>query len=357
MLEEQKISNVVCHLSASGFVDSKRGYATGILLRQSTKLTFVISNNLERDHRLLEIEDVAGVSFCRLEYSAISVVKIERHMHHAIYFRTDALFPGLFFTYKSNNEIFDLCKSCITNLEENQYCINEKVKIDKLMLGIKNLDLALDIKEKKFASEYVYHLILQKIQSDDDFKLFVLLINNDFDINGQIPGWVNGTTFNTSLINYAIKKNLYKIGKYLLDEGINLNYKTKGQAPIHIACKNKNLKFCKLLYNYHAYLDLPNDFGDTPLTLSIQATDIATVKFLIEKNVNITTRHLQQAIEMNDIDIIHVIVQKILTLKKENYVEILTDALSQSKDDKVRLYLDEIKQGVMDYNKINLLNK
>lgn len=364
--EGNPIPNVLCHLSTK-VAYHQIGHAYGTLSRISTKLIFNIEDHhmlpgtVERKSDTIEIEDVAAVEVTKLSepLRLVNVIVVERHMHESMYFRYFTHFAHLpfFGTVDANNQlIIDLCEKCITKFDENEYCKNEQIKILNIEKGCKELGKAPEftkIDRKKYDSLFLCYAILAKIQPEDDIRLFTLLVDNGFDITKSVPGWVNETTFNTTLINFAVKRNLKSIVEYLLQNNVDINKKSMGQSPLHIACSIKSIALCELLFNYHADINSANNYGDTPLSISINLADINLVQFLLEKGATITPEHLLLATKIENLAIIQALVEKFLICGDENAAATLTALLAQSNNNDIKAYL--INKGAVEQENLCLL--
>lgn len=76
--------------------------------------------------------------------------------------------------------------------------------------------------------------------------------------------------YNDSPVHWAIQANRENLLLYLIQNGHNLNREGKyGRTPLHYAALGNNLSFVKrLVLKHHVLINIPDYFGQTPLTLS-----------------------------------------------------------------------------------------
>ena len=127
------------------------------------------------------------------------------------------------------------------------------------------------------------HSTLIKLVYDGNYALIKKSININTNLDFQnIMG-------ETSLM-MALSYNKMKISKLLINYGADVNIMknfNNGDSALDIAIIHDNVDMVELLIEKKAFLDKPNEFGNTPLLTSIYNNQHQIAKLLIKNNANI----------------------------------------------------------------------
>lgn len=118
---------------------------------------------------------------------------------------------------------------------------------------------------------YIHRKNLQKI---------IELVENGYDIEEY------DDFFCTPLL-LALKNGNYKIAKYLISKGANLNAINNENRTILHYVNNKNISFMKKIITDINNINYQDIYGYTPLYMAIRNLDTNIVKFLISKGSNV----------------------------------------------------------------------
>lgn len=95
-----------------------------------------------------------------------------------------------------------------------------------------------------------------------------------------------------SLLHYAVLVDDIDIVKTLLDFGCDIDVKSNsfGETPLMIALRNRRNQLSSFLIKRGAHLNVSNYAGYTPLMLSVVYFDLDSLKYILDKNINIEAR-------------------------------------------------------------------
>ena len=108
------------------------------------------------------------------------------------------------------------------------------------------------------------------------------------------PSLINSIDNNgETLLSYAIKKNYYKIYDLLLNSPfLYLNFQNKdGDSYLHLAVKNQLEKIIKNLVEKGIRINIQNKKGNTALHLAYETGNNSIIKYLIEHGINHTIKN------------------------------------------------------------------
>ena len=159
--------------------------------------------------------------------------------------------------------------------------LTETDSVTLLMFGIKNNDLKL-IKlvlnykpEIDKADKHGRNAIIYAVYYDhnDSTNIINLLIMHKANINYSFKIQISQDQYESqSVFTLAISKDLKNITKCLLDNNVDVNFRTqlKGDTALHIAAQYAKVKLVELLLNNPkilSYVDVKNKDGKTPIDL------------------------------------------------------------------------------------------
>lgn len=110
--------------------------------------------------------------------------------------------------------------------------------------------------------------MLKKARENDDLEAVKFLVENK-------------ATIDTSVLNDALKENKERIARYLIAHGAPLKIKGTGDAPLHIAARNRDRAMVELLIEHGALLTDKDSAGNTPLHLAAINNDFDMAKLLV----------------------------------------------------------------------------
>ena len=116
-------------------------------------------------------------------------------------------------------------------------------------------------------------------------------LNNALSNN---PSLINSIDSNgETLLSYALKKNNYKIYDLLLNSPfLYLNYQNKdGDSYLHLAVKNQLVKIVKYLVEKGIKINIQNKKGNTALHIAYETGNNSIIKYLIEHGINRTIKN------------------------------------------------------------------
>ena len=209
----------------------------------------------------------------------------------------------------------------------DSFNIDQNENVTLLMLGIKMNDLTLidlvlnynpDIEK---TDSYGRNAIVYSVIYDhnDSPNILNILIRNkasiDYSLNMQM---LDNHYEYQSVFTLAIFKDLKNITKCLLDNKVDINFRTapRGDTGLHIAAQYSKIKLMEMLLNYQHmifFLDVKNNEGKTPIEL-VQENDpekIEKINLLqkyklllnnIKMNTNLNNSHLNKMNPQNHIN-------------------------------------------------------
>ncbi len=92
--------------------------------------------------------------------------------------------------------------------------------------------------------------------------------------------------FRPILLNCAVDLDNQKIVTAMLNLDIDVNTMIDDEFPTYIAAKNNSVKMLKFLESNGGYLDGMNNKKETPLSVAVDNSSLAAVKYLLENGVN-----------------------------------------------------------------------
>jgi ankyrin repeat protein len=118
-----------------------------------------------------------------------------------------------------------------------------------------------------------------------------LAINDNIEIAEYLfklyPYLVNFRNIkNVPPIFFAAMNGSFKVGKFLIENGADINEKVNGKTPLHYASANGNVLLIELFLKHGADIDLQSDSG-TALHLASASGNIDAVRYLIFKGADI----------------------------------------------------------------------
>ena len=161
--------------------------------------------------------------------------------------------------------------------QDKQITIKKEEKVTLLMFGIIKNDINLinlilifrpDIEQKdSFERNAIIYAILY--DNNDSTKIINILINNNANINYSYNLQKNSVQY-YSVLSLACCKNLVNIVKCLLDNNVDINFRTKpeGDTCLHLAVKYGSPDLVDLLL-FHAQInpEITNNYGKRPVDL------------------------------------------------------------------------------------------
>lgn len=102
-------------------------------------------------------------------------------------------------------------------------------------------------------------------------------------------------------LHYAVSKNRREISKRLLEAGVDPDLRDKrGATPLHRACSLGHLDLINLLVtDYHAKIDVSDQFGNTPLHLAAEGNHGLAVRRLLELGADKERRNKDKEFPMD----------------------------------------------------------
>ena len=176
--------------------------------------------------------------------------------------------------------------------------IKEADNVTLLMLGIKNNDLKLiniilnfnpeiDKPDKLGRNSIIYAIIFN---NKDSTNIINLLIKHKANINYSLKLQMSEGQYEyQSVFTLAIHKDLKNITKCLLDNNVNVNFRTepKGDTGLHIAAEYAKTQLVELLLSYKeilGFLEVKNNEGKIPIELIKENDTEKNEKINIFKN-------------------------------------------------------------------------
>ncbi len=102
---------------------------------------------------------------------------------------------------------------------------------------------------------------------------------NDLIVLGANVNWQDGHHGNRTPLHFAVRNELTKIARMLIDAGIDVNLQDEdGQTPLHMAVVRRNVKIVRMLIDAGADVNRQTKKGSTPLH---RAAEFGKVEFAI----------------------------------------------------------------------------
>jgi ankyrin repeat protein len=131
-------------------------------------------------------------------------------------------------------------------------------------------------------------------KSENHTPLHIVYKKEHWDIFHLLT--VNGAVFEPksrkTLLYFATEINDYQLVKYLIENGAEINAKSENQTPLHIAYNKKNLEIFHLLVLNGAVFEPKS--RKTLLYIATEINDYQLVKYLIEKGAEINSKSENQ---------------------------------------------------------------
>jgi len=139
------------------------------------------------------------------------------------------------------------------------------------------------------ASQVSYGLITEKdamrAVKSDNLEMVLQFLDEGNDING-IYGKEKST-----LLNYAIKTNSYRVFERLLEMGADPSIISNGKTPIMYAVQNKEPLMMRQLIKYGADLDQAAKKGNTAVINASKTGKLKCVKLLVENGADVELKN------------------------------------------------------------------
>ena len=185
---------------------------------------------------------------------------------------------------KKNNTALDF--ALLTNNSEiAKILINKEILINDYLKTLNETTSTCNLE--------IFKMLLDKRKDDTIFNyksIYKTAIENDCDL---IFSEINKKDINDidTLLNYSIEKSSFKIVKYLIDKGANVNLVYKnGTTPLLIASKKSNINILKLLIEKGSKINIKDNTGATPLMIAILNGRFENEKYLLARGAEVNEK-------------------------------------------------------------------